>query len=743
MKKQNALPSKGLGRWARIRKSIFRAPVLLTLLCATICTGLLTSTLLRADDKITDITISISQESYQTWVDETALTNPPELIVTLSVTVSESYTTGGTIELPLSFTPTLSTHPSFTSGIDGVGTLEPFFDFKTAALTAWIASTSNTLIDSYSISGGVLTLTIKNSTDSGFLAGKVNIPLRFDFNMNWVGKIPGGTELWAVAPIGKIDSSTIVTPAAKHVTSGADNAITNNLSRLNPNTTTYYGGGITLRNQLRYQYQYRVGMDPVYINTAYIEVPTGSTVGSVVTNYYKDGIIVGNGTNGVDIGYTRYFRILNPSPSDTSHADWNYWKYQGVAWSTFQQTDCLVTPPTAITDGTTIYIRFGSDYKHINGEVKTNFNQAAYTKVLQPVWALVYTGYHSTGGTTVPVCDLGGVGASVSVRSIGYSSYVNSSTKNTGSGPITGVRFELYQNTAGSAKVNFDSVTLTALRDETLPAWSSYRLAYEIIDTHGTAITSDDSTRTYSDPTVRQPTATGTVQNWTLTLPTLSPTEYINKIIVIPMGTDGLPASEGLWPSMNGISLQYTARAWAGGVWPDGTAMPAYTAVSLSNRMYYNTEASTPTSANGNAYNIYYTSAPYAMASMTSASATGRLPGDLVDYTIIGYNNGLFTSSSAGIWYNPKVMIRVPVFMEVNGLEGASPGATTMLTGTDLASSSTFAVQVTLENRDSQYNYYSFQAYSYNARRDVGYNPVFTIPVQFKLSNTAKPGTYP
>ncbi|MDR1573175.1 MAG: hypothetical protein LBS24_02565, partial [Clostridiales Family XIII bacterium] len=61
-----------------------------------------------ADGEITQLTANVNHESYQTWIDISSNdTPPPELIVTLSVTLSEDrYVSGGAIELPLNFTPT-------------------------------------------------------------------------------------------------------------------------------------------------------------------------------------------------------------------------------------------------------------------------------------------------------------------------------------------------------------------------------------------------------------------------------------------------------------------------------------------------------------------------------------------------------------------------------------------------------------------------------------------------------------
>jgi hypothetical protein len=78
------------------------------------------------------------------------------------------------------------------------------------------------------------------------------------------------------------------------------------------------------------------------------------------------------------------------------------------------------------------------------------------------------------------------------VRELEHLSYAHQySTKNTWSGFITGVRYELYNTTAASAKVNFNNISIFTFRDTAdtldLPAWSNYRMEYEITDIMGAA----------------------------------------------------------------------------------------------------------------------------------------------------------------------------------------------------------------------------------------------------------------
>jgi hypothetical protein len=197
----------------------------------------------QAKDEITNLTVSVSHEAFQTYDDLDAHTTPAdaELIVTLGVTVSEDYTAGGTIELPLNFIPNLTTHPTFTHGTDGAGLLEPFFVMQTPEAHDMVK-----LYDTVT-KPGFLVIRLKSKGETGFSSGLSTLAFRFDFNMNWVCKIPPDTLLWQVAPVAYVNGDEAVKPTPKRVNGGADNQITFGFTRFTPPTANYESGALTCR----------------------------------------------------------------------------------------------------------------------------------------------------------------------------------------------------------------------------------------------------------------------------------------------------------------------------------------------------------------------------------------------------------------------------------------------------------------------------------------------------------------
>lgn len=47
-------------------------------------------------------------------------------------------------------------------------------------------------------------------------------------------------------------------------------------------------------------------------------------------------------------------------------------------------------------------------------------------------------------------------------------------------------------------------------------------------------------------------------------------------------------------------------------------------------------------------------------ANLTSANSQNKLPGDTINYEIIGKNNSYYTNTSSGDWENPIITIKVP-----------------------------------------------------------------------------------
>jgi uncharacterized repeat protein (TIGR02543 family) len=713
----------------------------------------------RADagavDDITDLSVVVSNAGYQTWraTDGAA---PPDLIVELKVTLSEHYTSGGAIELPLDFTPTNATHPSFTYGTDGtngVGNADgfkmpPFFTLQTPEL-------NNMVKDFDKTTEGALWIMLTDSEDPDFdEAGVTTINLSFAFNTAWDGKIPGGETLWNIKPTAYVNDDPAINATPVLVSGAADNVIMTSVQEMSPENGEYPGGAITVRSIIEIQDYYESKFDPNYDNIVYIEVPPGSTIDDGTKAYFDKGPVTGTG------GYDRYYRVLNPDPSAAQDSDWNDGGTYGGPGDSRYLSSNYITPPD-MSDGTEFEIRVGSKCRRINGDedIISEPGVQSYTKTPRKLWDLYTNTRHATGDTprAVSVCGLGDEDITHSGGGLNASYYVYenpASTKNIGTGPIKDVSFVLYQKEDGSAKLNFSEVVLMVSRDPAdagyptnpdtslYPAWSRYKVAYEIIDTNDPPETpprtAEDSMGVWIPAHLNTTPPDYARAQKTLNLPALSATEYINKITVVPMGTDGLPESEGVWPSRNALALRYTAKAWTGRTWPDGTPVPDYTEVHMGWTLYYDDKDGNPKDFKGKEGLAYYTDAPYAQATLVSADAAGCKPGDTVTYTINGYNHDGYTE---GEWADPRIMVRVPKVMEL---------IDAVFTGTDvttgkLTSGKTFGVSAELVgfDADADYNYYSFQAQDYSAPEGDRQNIVFSIPnLRFKVADTAAPATH-
>ena len=143
--------------------------------------------------------------------------------------------------------------------------------------------------------------------------------------------------------------------------------------------------------------------------------------------------------------------------------------------------------------------------------------------------------------------------------------------KNEGTLPIRDTVIYLEQPETGSERLNFGTLTV---RSYTAAEAQAGQLKVELEIKN--ALTGE--TRTVDG-------GSGSVVN--VALPALQENEYISRVIVTPMGTDGL--HEGEYAPQNAISISYTAKNWETDFWPDGTAIPANRAslVNMSWHMDY------------------------------------------------------------------------------------------------------------------------------------------------------------
>lgn len=144
-------------------------------------------------------------------------------------------------------------------------------------------------------------------------------------------------------------------------------------------------------------------------------------------------------------------------------------------------------------------------------------------------------------------------------------------------------------------------------------------------------------------------------------LPTLATNEYIATINIIPMGTDGKTANS--LPPGNGMGFRYQIKSWPNGKWPDGTALSKKSnPITFGATMQYQDATGTPTEFKLSDKKAYYNKGVSlnVSANLTSANSQNKLPGDTINYEIIGKNNSYYTNTSSGDWENPIITIKVP-----------------------------------------------------------------------------------
>ena len=736
---------------------------------------------MAASDDIPSISVSATPQDFQTFEDPAYPgLQPTDLTVSVTVQISESYTTGGRIELPLDYIPTLAKYPSFSYGTDGLGALEPFFTLVTPAPPA-----PGSVVSGFDTTNpNLLVINLKNSSEPGFSAGSETIVLHFEFNTNWNQKIPKGMEFWSVSPVAYVGAAEAAAATAVSVSARTSApAMTFVPTALTPANPDYYMGGEV---QTRIYY-----IDPYYYenlfddrstvtNILYLDVPTNTVLSANATDYYTGAPVIGPATGGiagdVPAGYTRYWREvhdyyggplrddLGVSALEWTSGDWGQWHYNNYYTVRHYLNPITNNIPDIYSNGDTFTITFGALYTRKNDIQKNDTSVITYTKVDDIPWDLAIRAYTNTGysGNPYSVCGIenGNTAADFTrgMRFFGLMSY-GALTENQGTQPITGVTLELYQNSDydTSPKLNFYQISIFALRYSAADTPNIYDVVFVIKNalsgaTRSTApqrITARDSGYIYFRYEYASPNGTTTFR-----LPDLGANEYIDKMFITPMGDASNP-QEGLFLPNNGISANYTAMAWDDRTWPDGTMVPAYSAVSMGGRLTYDDNPYAPAAYPAGYTSIpqifeldnasvYYTSVPYAQAALLSDEASGREPGDTVKYQITGYNNSRYTIFG---WADPRISIRVPECMELAGLEGAAPGtikvwidALTDVSGT--ASDGTTAnVEVTFIGKQGTWNYYSFQVLSYSAPA-INSLPVFNIPVQFRISATAAPNTY-
>ncbi|EGS8237823.1 hypothetical protein I4L56_000451 [Enterococcus faecalis] len=663
--------------------------------------------------KANGITVGLTAPAtYRTYTDPASGTAPDYLTVSLPVSINQAGLTGTSIELPYGFYPSKS-DPVFKD----FDNTTPIFSLVTPS-----APSANSIVASYVNDTTNKKLIIRLKETKTTLE---TINLRFKFNNVYDAKIPPEQIVWNNLQAKVFDNTgTQIASSAANKTVKTDVAGSSAAYVLSgyavPIDNSYFDGDIIVTNVYRFSSLARANLDPSYDHQVYVEIPTGATLtGTLANKLLKTGITNAQDPS-VPAGFTRYYqKLVTLSPNILENP---------AARVDLSYTNTRVTLNKTYAEGSTFSVNFGMTVKFLNGKINTRTTTKSYTKRSRPDFQLSGTGYHSIVNTsTNTVNNLDNLATAGNFYAFGYGSFSDSAAiKNTGAKPIQGVTYKLQELTAGSAKGNFTDLYIYGVTDGvSAPAY--YRPLYHIKN----AITG--TSRSVWSTT---PAKTG---NFSPALPTLATNEYISTIDIIPMGIDGTTANS--LPPGNGMSFRYRIKSWPTGKWPDGTALSKKTnPITFGATMQYQDATGTPTELKLNNIVVYYNNGVSLStgASFTSVNSENKLPGDTINYEIVGRNHGYYTDTSLGDWENPIITIKVPKQLRLK--------ATTKKDFIDESNQVTYPASVTVETlaiNDTTYNYYRFKTSSTAYKSKVrGVSSVFRIPLEFVVDSSAASGKY-
>ncbi|HAP5856594.1 TPA: hypothetical protein IU341_001801 [Enterococcus faecalis] len=662
--------------------------------------------------KVNGITVGLTAPTtYRTYNDPTTGAAPDYLTVSLPVSISQAGLTGTSIELPYGFYPSKS-DPVFKD----FANTAPIFSLVTPSTPS-----ANSIVASYVNDTTNKKLIIRLKQTKTTLE---TINLRFKFNNVYNAKIPPAQIVWN-NPQAKVFDNTgkqIASSAANKTvkTNVGSSASIVSSSYGVPSNDSYFDGDIVITHGYLLNYLASAKLDPSYDHQVYVEIPTGATLKGTLANKLLKTGITNLQDSSVPVGFTRYYQklaTLSPSILDNpaTRIDLHY-------------RDTRVTLNKTYAEGRSFSINFGMKVKHLNGKINTFTSTKSYIKRSRPDFQLSGTGFHSiVVGSTIAVNNLDNVATAGSFYAFGHSAYSTSSTiKHTGTKAIQGVKYSLQELTAGSAKGNFANLYIYGVTDGvSAPAY--YRPWYYIRN----AVTGVGRSAWSSTP--------ATVGNFSPALPILKANEYISTIYVIPMGTDGTTANS--LPPGNGMFLRYDIKSWPNGRWPDGTTLSKKSnPITFGATMQYQDATGTPATLKLRDHVVYYNKgvALNVNANLTSVNSQNKLPGDTINYEIVGRNNSYYTDASIGDWENPIITIKVPKQLRLK--------ATTKKDFIDESNQVTYPASVTVETlpiKDTAYNYYRFKtsstAYKSKVARE---SSIFRIPLEFVVDSSTASGSY-
>lgn len=658
------------------------------------------------------ITASINAPNkFQTYIDPITNVGPSEITISISVSINQPDLENTFIEIPYGFTPN-SENPNFKSFTMN----EPIFSLIEPEIP-----TEDSIVDSYEERKDENKLIIHLKETK---ASVETLNLRFKFNQNYNAKIPADQIIWGdlKTTVKDSDGNIINESGKKNIKSSAIDGIKVELKKSNPATAEYVSGPIGQILFLRNAYNLYSLLDNTKENKVFVELPEGTIMSQSEIDYFENKPVNHKEDSSVPEGYTRYYRKLSDD-KDT----FPVWNEKGNINSNSRYKEPSFNVPNSIAVGDSFHIGYGMIYTKINGEQKTAYNEQTYTKIQQKDWE-VYPGLtrHAENAGYQSVVDISDPSSSSKlVSTFGLTSYgYNWTFRNIGQKDVVNSAFTLYQKSEGSEKLNFNVLTIRGFKESENVTPTFYKVKFEV----------KNALNNNAREVVNKPKS-GT---FNAELPALEGNEYIDKIHIIPMGSDGI--SEGHLSSLNGIGISYSAKNWSDNKWPDGTEInTGNTSVVLMGATKYfddesNVQNPVATVIEQDTASIYYSPGQVteARAQFVSGEAKDRKPGEVVNYAVQGYNE----LGAISDWINPEIVISIPKQLELQN-------PTEYKDFIDEKDKKTYekSVKVSLVSSDDTFNYYKFNANNIGYKNKASLS--FSIPVELKVLDGTPVGSYP
>jgi|GEM_PF-2877020 len=409
--------------------------------------------------------------------------------------------------------------------------------------------------------------------------------------------------------------------------------------------------------------------------------------------------------------------------------------------------------PTDAPVGQVYYVHNVISYRMVNSDQDILRRRTYDFKILeQPAWDFrpynsQYT--YSTGYTSVVNQALKTATGITDIRS-STSDWGNAgTTRNEGLITAENVRTNICQPVTGDARLNYHNFAIQVYKEaDVFPA------ARCIVEAYVTnALTGVTELR----HTYKGFSATSlTYMN--LSLLNLQPNEYVERFSVVPdgfyydcdpelpmpngKGTTVRSADDtsqyGQLPSKNAYLVQYRAKSWpwtaadmSDRVWPNGTLMPKdlHATVNMFTTIEYDDAEGVHKVTSQDVLPTYYTDHGVngrAYITCADPNRLNLLPGSDVAFLIEGANS---SEASTQPWQKPMILAETPAFLKYAGNDG------------DMLDIGAYpaSVRVDILHEGDDYNLYRFTSTSAYALARGG---TFSIPVTFKLDNTAPIGAH-